>query len=174
MMYRGEYRNPERRYQVHLPHGVAAIGPSCGGIGNGFEISLTHPESGESEGESGRNLIWVGRSERTNRGLREMADQWAQYQREDSQRHHSTDVQIDPPVQTTLSSLPAIGLKASRTELDDRGNLIYEVVLAKDHDSYVYVVGMVSPAENYDKGHELFQAVLEGFRYIPPEQSAAQ
>jgi hypothetical protein len=25
-------------------------------------------------------------------------------------------------------------------------------------------LGMVSPADRYDKGHELFQAVVEGFR----------
>jgi len=173
MIYRGEYRNPEQRYQVHLPDGVAAIDPSCGRGGGGFKISLTHPDSGESEGELGWNLIWVGRSERNNQGFQQIADQWAQYQREDSQRDHSTDLQIDPPVQTSLSSLPAIELKASRTQLD-RGKLIYEVMFAKDHDNYVYVLGMVSPLDRYDKGHELFQAVVEGFRYIPPERSATQ
>jgi hypothetical protein len=170
-IYRGEYRNPERRYQVHLPDGVAAFGP-CGAT-NGFAISLTHPDSGGSGEDPLSHRIWVFWWERPNQGLQQMADQWAQSQIEFSQRVQATDLQIDSSVQTSLSSLPAIELKASYTKLDHE-KVIFEEILAKGPDNSVYLLGMTSPADRYDKDHELFQAIVKGFLYIPSERSPTQ
>jgi hypothetical protein len=162
-----DYRNPKYEYEVHVPDGIAEI-LGCSGIGTGFKISLTYPDRGPSEGDLAWNQIWVGRAERTNDTFQQMADKWAQQQREVSESDHYTDLQIDPPVQTSLSSLAAIELRASRTELD-RGTLIYEVITAKAHDNYAYVIGMVTPAEQYEKNEKLFKAIVGGFRYVPLE-----
>lgn len=178
LIYRGEYRDPEGRYQIPLPDGVVATAPSRAPVGSGFfQISLAHPSSaqphpGENDGELPWNRFWFDRSGQTNLGLKEMADRWAQNRREESRRDHSTDLQIDPPVPTSLSSLPAIRLKATRNELD-HGKVIYEVMVAKDQDEYVYV-GMVSSADHYEKSRELFQSVVEGFRYMPPNAPAGR
>jgi hypothetical protein len=134
---------------------------------------LIHPYSGEREGDSPWNMIWVSRSDRTNATLQQLADQWAQHQREDSERDHSTDLQIDLPLQMSLSSLPAVKLKASRTNLNEE-KLIYEAVDAKSPDNYVYFVLMVTPAEQYEKNQKLFKAVVDGFRYVPSGQAANQ
>jgi hypothetical protein len=173
ILYRGEYRSAGGRYQVHLPDGVVATAPSCGAVGKGFQIALAHRETGETDGELPWNRISVGWFERGNRGLQEMAERWTQNQGEDMQRDDSTDLQIDPPVQTSLSSLSAIRLKASRNS-PSHGKLICEVLFAEDQDGNVYVVGMVSPAERHDKDKALFQDIVEGFRYIPPERSATR
>jgi hypothetical protein len=114
-IYRGEYRNPEREYQVHLPNQVTAIA-SC--FENGFQIYLIHPDSGGPEAKPGFSWssIWVAGSEPTNMTLLDIADQWAQYQKDDSERAYATDLQIDQPVQSSLSSLQAIKLRATRTD----------------------------------------------------------
>jgi hypothetical protein len=166
------YRNPEYEYEVQVPDGIAEI-LGCSGIGTGFQKSLTHPEIGKNEGELPWNMIWVGRAERNNHTFQQVADEWAQSQRDDSERTHSTDLQIDPPVQTSLSSLTAIELKASRTQ-PNHGRLIYEVIAAKTRDNYAYVLGMVTPADQYDKNEGLFKAIVDGFRYVPSEQRSPQ
>jgi hypothetical protein len=164
-IYHDEYRNPEREYQVHLPKQVTAIACSD----SGFQIYLIHPDSGGSEAKPGFSWssIWVaGCSEPTNMTLLDIADQWAQYQKDDSERAYATDLQIDQPVQSSLSSLQAIKLRATRTE-PKQGGLIYEVVVAKNPDNKAYVIEMVSLTSTYEKNHKLFQAVVEGFTYVP-------
>jgi hypothetical protein len=163
------YRNPSHGYEVQVPDGIAEIG--CSETGPGFAISLAHPNTGEGKGDLGWNRIWVSRPGRTNETLKGLAGQWAQSRTEDSERDHSTDLQIDPPLQTSLSSLPAIQLRATRTKLDE-GKLIYEEVDAKSADNYVYSIGMITPADQYTKNQELFKAIVDGFRYVPSRQAA--
>jgi hypothetical protein len=167
-----EYRNPQHEYEVQVPDGVAEI-LGCSGVGAGFRISLTHPDTGKEEGDSSWNTIWVSGSERTGGTLQEIADQWAQQQRVDGERDHSTDIQIDPAVQTSLSSLPAIELKARRTRRDGE-KLIYEAVDVKTHGKYVYSFLMVTPVEQYDKNEKLFQSIVDGFRYVPSKHGRSQ
>jgi len=168
-----EYRNPQHEYGVQVPDGMAEILPGCSGVGAGFRISLTHPDSGESEGELPWSMIWVSRSERTNQTLQEIADGFAQNIRVDSDRVHATDLRIDQPVPASLSSLAALDLKAARTELN-HGTLIREEIVAKSPDRYVYLVGMISPADQYEKNEKLFQQIADGFRYVPSRLAASQ
>jgi len=167
---RGEYRNAQRQYEVHLPDGVAGV-IGCRGTGTGFHISLDHPDSGGRD--LPLNMIWVARSQQTPETLPEMADRSAQDQRQDTERVHATDLQIDPPVRTSLSSLPAIELKTTRAE-PNRGTLVREVILAKSPDEYVYVVGMITPADQYEKNRKLFKEIVDGFRYVPIVRPASQ
>ena len=66
-----------------------------------------------------------------------------------------------------MSSLQAMKLRATRVE-PNRGSLIYEVAVARNPDNETdYVFGMLSLASSYKKNHELFQALVEGFTYVP-------
>jgi len=166
-----EYRNPEHDYEVQVPDGIAEILAGCGGTGTGFKISLTHPDTGESEGLP--NMIWVGRGEPTAQTLQEMADHWSRYQKEDSEGIHATDLQIAQPAPTSLSSLNAIHEKATRAE-PNRGTMLQEVIVAKSPDEYVYAVGMITPADQYEKNLKLFKAIVDGFRYVSSGRAASQ
>lgn len=166
-----EYRNPKYEYEVRVPDRIAEI-LGCSGIGTGFKISLTHPDSGKNEGDL--NMIWVGWAQPIHETFEEMADKWAQNQREDSDRVHATDLQLDPPEQTALSSLPALHLKMARTETES-GKMIQETVIANNPDKGIaYVVGMVTTADQYDKNQKLFKAIVDGFRYVPSEPAPKQ
>lgn len=169
-IYRGEYSNAEKEYRVRLPEGVAAISSKAPCASSGFRIYLTHPNAGDfgRSGDFAWSQIYVGRTERTNQTLQEIADGFAQHIREDSERVHATDLQIDQPVPRSLSSFSAVDLKATRTE-GDRGSLIREEIVAKSPDNSVYFIGMISPAYRYEKDHELFKAVAEGFSYTATE-----
>jgi len=171
IVHQREYRNTKHEYEVEVPDGVAEILIGCGRIGAGFEISLTHPDTGERDGASPWNMISV-RADRTGRTLQEMADQWAQQQKVDSERDRSTDLQIDPAIQIALSSLPAIKLRASRTQPDE-GRLIYEAVDVKSLD-HVYSLFLVTPADQYDMCEKLFKSIVDGFRYVPSGHPASQ
>ena len=160
--FRGDHRNPKHEYQVHVPEEVAEIG-GCSWVGTGFRVSLTHPDSGEVGGDYAWNQIWVSGAEQTQETFQWITDHWPQEQREDSERDHATDLQIDPPERTSLSSLPALHLRLRRTE-PDRGRMVYEVIIANNPDKgIVYELGMASPAEHYEKNEKLFKAVAEGF-----------
>jgi hypothetical protein len=168
-VYRGEYNKPEKEYRVRLPDGVAATTPKAPCKNHGFRVYLTHPNAGDlgRSGDFGSNQLWVLGAEQHRRTFEELADGFAQSQREDAERIHATDLLIDQPVQTSLSSLTAIHLKASRTEVD-HGEMIYEAIIANNpRKEIVYVIEMVSPASRYEKNHELFKAVVEGFSYTP-------
>ena len=168
----GEYRGPEGEYRLRLPDGIAAALGSCGLRGS-LHISLTHPKGGEPGGDFPWNQIWVVGPKRTRETVQELADGFAKTEREDTEGIHATDLRIDQPMRTSLSSLTAIHLKASRTDLD-HGKLICEVIIAKNpKKEIVYEIGMVSPAFRYEKDHKLFEAVVEGFRYIPIEDTAS-
>ncbi len=167
-IYRGELHDAKHGYDVRLPDKVVAFGPCS--PGGAFQISLTNPTGNKPDGANlPWNMIWIGASEGTRETLQRAADGFAQNQREDVERDHATDLEIDQPLQYSLSSLPAIHLKATRTDLD-RGKLAYEVVVANNPEqAIVYVIGMVSPASRYEKNHALFEAVVKNFKYIPTE-----
>ena len=169
-IFRGDHRNPKPEYQVHVPEEVAEIG-GCSWVGTGFRVSLTHPHSGEVGGDYAWSQIWVSGAEQTQKTFQWIIDYWPQEQREDSVRDHATDLQIDPPERTFLSSLPALHLRLRRKE-PDRGSMVYEVIIANNpHKAIVYELGMASPAEHYEKNEKLFKAVVEGFSYVPhPEK----
>jgi len=70
-----------------------------------------------------------------------------------------------------LSSLPALHLKLTRTEIN-HGRLIVEEVIANNPNKDIfYVVGMISSADQYDKNQNLFNRVVEGFSYVPSAAS---
>jgi hypothetical protein len=169
--YRGEFRDVEREFRVQLPDGVVGIG-GCA-PGRSFRISLTHPHGGETGGDFPWNQIWVAGPEQTRKTFPELADAFAKTQREDTEGIHATDLVIDQPVRTSLSSLTAIHLKVSRTEVE-HGKMVYEVIIANNpKKEIVYEIGMVSPAFRYEKDHKLFTAVAEGFNYVPIENTAS-
>jgi hypothetical protein len=164
---RGDYRNPKHEYEVRVPDGIAEI-LGCSGIGNGFRVSLAHPESGKDE--PGMNMIYVHGSEHARETFQSIADHWSQQQREDGDRVHATDLQLDPPQQTSLSSLPALHLKSARTELES-GRMVFEVIIANNPDKdIVYSIMMITPADQYEKNEKLFKEIVDGFRYAPAGQ----
>jgi len=167
-LYRGEFRDVDREFSVQLPDGVVARG-NCT-PGRSFRISLTHPNGGEPGGDFPQNMIWVNGTDNTRREtFQKIANGWEQSVREDSERIHASDLHFDQPEQTTLSSLPALHLKVTRTELD-YGRLIAEELIASNpENSIVYLIGMVSPVEQYEKNLKLFKAVVDGFRYVPKD-----
>ena len=153
--YRGDYQDPEREYRISMPADVVAALASCGSRGNLY-ISLTNPVGGETDDNLSWSQIWISGTQRTRQNLREL-----------SQKFAKSEVAIDEAVQTSLSSLPAIRLKMSRTD-PDHGKMIYEVIIANNpSQEIVYEIGMVSPAFRYERGHKLFQAIVESFRYVP-------
>jgi len=164
-IYRGEYKNTEREYQVRLPDRVAASTEKAPCKSSGFHIYLTHPNT-EFGPDFQRSQVYVGRYERTNQTLQEIAEGFAPAQREDGEKDHATALEIAPPAPTSLSSLAGFDLKATRTE-PDHETLVYEEIVAKSPDNYVYFLVMISPAARYEKKHELFKAVVEGFSYTP-------
>jgi hypothetical protein len=165
---RGEYRNLKHGYEVQVPDGIAEL-LACSGIGNGFRISLAHPESGEDG--SGGSEIYVYGSEQPPETFQSIASRWPQQQREDSERVHATDLQLDQPRQTSLSSLPALDLKSSRTERS--GRMVFEEIIASSPDKRtLYVVGMLTPADQYEKNEKLLTEIEDGFRYAPAEKSS--
>ena len=170
--YRGEFRDVEREFLVQLPDGVGGIG-GCA-PGRSFRISLTHPHGGEPGGDFPWNQIWADGTKRHRETFAEFLDAFAKTQSEDTERIHATDLVIDQPVRTSLSSLAAIHLKVSRTEVE-HGKMVYEVIIANNPKrEIVYEIGMVSPASRYEKDHKLFEAVVEGFRYVPTENTASR
>ena len=166
---RGEYRNAQREYEVHLPDGVAGV-VGCGGTGTGFHISLAHPDTGEREWSK---IIWVAATGRIG-PFHKFFDDWSKTWRRNSERIHAADLQIDEPEQTSLSSLPALRLRVARTE-PEAGRMIYEVIAAtgpgKD---FAYQIGLATPADDYEKNRKLFKAIVDGFRYVPSSQTAKQ
>ena len=160
-IYRGEYKNTERDYQVRLPDRVATRTEKAPCKSSGFHIYLTHPNT-EFGPDFQRSQVYVGRYERTNQTLQEIAEGFALAQREDGKKDHATALEIAPPAPTSLSSLAGFDLKATRTE-----PLVYEEIVAKSPDNYVYFLVLISPAARYEKNHELFKAVVEGFSYTP-------
>lgn len=166
--YRVEFNDAQRDFRVQLPHGVLGIGVGCA-PGHTFGISLTRPRSEEPGGDFPWNEIRVWSSEDPRKTLYELADGWAKDEREDSERIHATDVVIDEPNKTPLSSLVAVHLRMTRTELE-HGKMIYEAIIAKNPNrDIVYEIGMVSPANRYQKNRRLLDAVVDGFRYVPEE-----
>lgn len=168
-----EYRNPMREYEVRVPDGIAEI-LGCSGIGIGFKIALTHPDTGEQGGDSPWNTIWVTGAEQTRSPFQRIVDGWKKDLQDELDQGLITDVQIDPPEQTTLSSLTALHLKKAWNDRD-QGKLIAEAVIADHLDKdTVYEIGMISPAEQYEKNHKLFKELVDGFRYIPSGDSVSQ
>jgi hypothetical protein len=168
-IYRGEYHNLGREYRVVLPDGVAATAPTTPCEPPGFEISPTHLATGEFGAEYASSRVWVRGAEQTREALQYIIDHWPEAARQEAEVVGATDLKIDPPEETSLSSLAAIHLKVVRTE-PGRGKLVYEEVIANNpHKGIVYSVGMVSPAAQYERNQKLFKAVVEGFRYIPAE-----
>jgi hypothetical protein len=164
------YRNPKHEYEVQVPDGMAEI-LGCSGTGAGFKISLTHPDTGKSEGNLPLNMIWVGATGGLGEPFQKFFERWFTVQSEDSERIHATDLQIDQPEQTSLSSLPAFDLKLARTE-PEAGRMVYEVIIAEDPDKdTAYQIGLVTPADQYTKNEKLFKAIAEGFRYAPSKQA---
>jgi hypothetical protein len=170
--YHGEYRDPEHEFRALLPDGVAGIVPQAPcRQDTGFKISLTHPDTGEAGGDLAWSMIWVGGSWRGPATFEKMVDGWIQEVKQDSGRIHATGLRLDQPEQTSLSTLPALDLKMTRTE-SGHGKLIYEQIVATSPEkNIVYVVGMVSPASSYEKNRRLFQAVVEGFTYVPSQHA---
>jgi hypothetical protein len=166
-IYRGEYRNTEKEYQVRLPDRVAAWTPKAPCKSSGFHIYLTHSNTGDLGGDLASNQILAYGAVQRRETFAELADGFAKTEREDAERIHATDLVIDQPVQTSLSSLTAIHLKASRTEVD-HGEMISEMIIANHpRKEIVYVIEMTSPASHYQKNQGLFKAVVEGFSYTP-------
>jgi hypothetical protein len=169
--YRGEFRDVEREFLVQLPDGLVGIG-GCS-PGRSFRISLTQPHGGEPGGDFRWNQMWAAGTKRHRETFAEFVDAFAKTQREDTEGIHATDLVIDQPVRTSLSSLTAIHLKVSRTEVE-HGKMVYKVIIANNpKKEIVYEIGMVSPASHYEKDHKLFEAVAEGFSYIPAENTAS-
>ena len=156
--------------------GIAAVFGGCGPRGI-LQISLSHPNGGEPGEDFPWNRIWVAGTERRQETFAELAagfaknfaktESFAKTERKDTEGSHATDQAVDQPSRTSLSSLTAIHMKGSRTE-PDHGKLIYELIIANNpNKEIVYEIGMVSPASRYEKNHELFKAVVEGFSYTP-------
>ena len=172
-IYRGEYTNAESDYQVRLPDGVAATTPKAPCKNHGLRIDLTHPNTGEPDGDFPLNYIWVFGVHQTRKTFAEFTDgfvtNFAKTERESSDESLARDPVIDQPVRTSLSSLAAIHLKASRTDVD-HGELIYEVIIANNpKKEIIYEIEMISPASGYEKNHQLFKAVVDGFSYTPTD-----
>jgi hypothetical protein len=163
---RGEYHNPKREYEVHVPDRIAEI-LGCSGIGNGFQVSLAHPESGE--GNWGMNQIAVlGAQGRET--FQQMIDAWHRRSKEDSEEKSNFKQQFDEPEQTSLSSLPALRFKSARTERES-GKIIVEQIIANNPDKdIVYSITIITPADQYEKNEKLFKQIVEGFRYAPASQ----
>jgi hypothetical protein len=105
----------------------------------------------------------------TREPLQYIIGHWPEAARQEAEVVGATDLKIDHPEETSLSSLPALHLKVTRTE-PNSGKLIYEWIIANNpHKGIVYTVGMASPAAQYERNQQLFKAVVEGFRYIPAE-----
>ena len=165
VVYRGEYCNAEYEFRVLLPDGVAAVAgfPRS----SGFNIYLTHPASTEWGGDFPWSRLWVIASQGHPCGDQESPDRVTQWDREDSERIGATELQLVQRTQTSLASMPAVDWIARRTD-PNQGKVVYEAVAAKRADTGIcYVIGMASPADRHEKDHELFKAVLEGFRYVP-------
>jgi hypothetical protein len=168
-IYRGEYRNLGREYRVVLPDGVAATAPTTPCVPAGFDISLTHPTSGELGAEYVSSRLWVRGAMQTREPLQYIIGHWPEAARQAAEAVGATDLKIDLPEEVLLSSLPAIHLKVTRTE-PNSGKLIYEWIIANNpHIDIVYSVGMASPADQYEKNQQLFKAVVKGFSYLPSE-----
>jgi len=168
-MYRGECRNPEREFQLHLPGGVVAFG-NCGlGPGDGVRISLLNPTYDKSGGGPSWDEMGVWASTRTPSTPKEQADRFERELKEDSERKHATDVEILPATQISLGSLAWIDVKASLVQ-PLGGKLFYEVMFAKDPRKDIdYLMGMICSADLCEKERRVFKSVVEGFTYAPAE-----
>jgi hypothetical protein len=157
--YRGEYRDEQHGYQVRLPDGVVANG-HCSKKASGFHINASQPDNPNLAGAE----VVVGVTSAP-QSLTEIANRWFQKEKENSETDRV--VELDQPMQTSLSSLPAIKLKETKTR-SDGDNMVSEEVFAKAINSEMaYVIILISPAESYEKSHKLFKAIVEGFTYIP-------
>ena len=168
-IYRDALHDAKHGYDLRLPDKVVAFGPCH--PGGAFHIFLSDPTNNEPDGgDFPWNNIWIGGVELDRETtLQTIAKRFAEEERQDSERDHAIDLKIDEPVQTSLSSSPAIYLKATRTDLD-HGKIIYETIVAQNLEkTKLYTIGMVSPEERYEKNHALFQAVIRGFTPSPPE-----
>ena len=163
--YRGEFDDPKTEFRVQLPKGVVGIGGCTSG--DGFKIYLTRPGSDEPDGDFPGNKIWVYGTESRRVTFQRIIEGWKQSWKTGIEEGRTTNVQLGPPEQTSLASLSAIHLKATWTERDE-GTLISEMIVANHpQKDIVYQIGIVSPANRWEKNHNLFQAVVEGFRYLP-------
>lgn len=165
------YRDQDREFEVVLPNGVAAVVPAAPCLHHGFEISLAHLRTGQLGPDFASSHLWVVGAEHTRETFQYIINRLPEALGQDSERTHATDLQLEPPEQTLLSSLPALHLKYSRTE--EHGELIYEETIANNpHLEIVYHVGMVSPADQYENNAKVFKAVVRGFSYVPAEHVA--
>jgi len=166
LTYRGEYNNPEFEYRVKLPDRVVAFDSGCVGNGHGFDIDLTHPNSGQARWEPW-SVIRTSASRRSREELQKGIDGWKQGWSKDIEVGRKTSVQLGQPEQTSLGSLPAVRLKATWTEAD-HGKLISEQIFASNPEGTIsYEFVMICAANRYEKSLKLFHALVESFRYVP-------
>jgi len=163
---RGDYRNPKLEYEVHLPDNIAEILNGCSATG--FIVSLAHPESGE--GDWAVNQIHVSGADGSRKTFQQMIDAWHRRLKEDGEGNPDSDQQLSEPEQTSLSSLPALRFRSARTE-GETGRVISEAIIANNPDKdIVYLIGMSTPADRYEKNEKLFKEIVDGFRYTPAGQ----
>lgn len=169
LTYQGEFNDPPREFRVRLPNAVVGIG-SCT-PGGSFRIYLTRPNATELGGDFPWNSIWVAGTKSTREPFQKIIEGWKQSWNEDLKDGRVSDLQLGQPEQTSLASLSAIRMKATWIERD-QGNLFSEMIVANNPEkNIVYEIGIISPANYWGKNHKLFEAVVDGFYYIPKEQN---
>jgi len=168
---RGEYRNLKYEYGAHVPDGIAEI-LACDGIGTGFHISLTHPESGD--GDYSSNQIIVSGTKRTRETFQELVEAWLRVKTSSQKNDDVAEEQVFEPEQRSLSSLPALHLKSIRND-PHSGRIVTEAIIANNpHEDIVYYITLISPADQYEKNQKLFKEIMNGFRYIPSGGAVSQ
>lgn len=168
-IYRGEYLNLERDYRLHLPDGVVAFG-NCGSDPvEGVRITLSNPTSDDSRVGPPWDIVGIWAFKRPSGTTEELADRFARELKEESQRNHTTDVEILPTTKISLGSLTWVKVKASLAQ-PPYGKLFYELMFAKDPRKDIdYQIGMICSADLCEKERQLFKSVIQGFSYVPTE-----
>jgi hypothetical protein len=170
-IYRGEYLNPERDFQLRLPDGVVAFGNCASSPAEGVRISLSNPASGKLDDDHpGWDVMAVWAFKRSSTP-KEQLDRALHQLKEDNERDHVTDVEILPATEISFGSLTWVDVKASLVQ-PPYGKLFYEMMFAKDPRKDIdYQIGMICSAVLCEKERPLFKSVAEGFTYTPVESA---
>jgi hypothetical protein len=129
------------------------------------------PKTGQSGADFAWSRLWVRGTDQARETFLYIINGWREAEKQETERLQATDLQLEQPEEASLSSLPALHLKLTRTEIN-HGRLIVEEVIANNPNKDIfYVVGMISSADQYDKNQNLFNRVVEGFSYVPSAAS---